>query len=347
MALTQSRRPRSIRQQAAIGYVRRSTDRQEQSIGDQKKAIDRYCHEQGLHLLRFYIDDAISGTSTIGRNAFQQMVADAKHDNCDFGHVVVYDVKRFGRIDNDEAGYWRHMLRTHGVAVAYVSENFAGDGTDDLLRPVKQWQAREESKDLAKVTIRGLLSRHRPEESPSQEMVAAIRLAVVGSLPGGGAGGWWMGGAPPYGFDLRYESQSGEFLFHLRYQRDGSKHMLDQDGRHTRTLQRRESVAVSKRDRCRLVPSEQSRVSVIKRIFHMYVDEGRGFKAIASALNRDGVPPHAGQSGRNTTAGSGLSRPSVRYSATQPMAAIWSGTAEPMHASSASQKVTPSSARAW
>ena len=34
------------------------------------------------------------------------------------------------------------------MEVIYVSEGFNGDDTDDLLRPVKQWQARQESKDL-------------------------------------------------------------------------------------------------------------------------------------------------------------------------------------------------------
>jgi DNA invertase Pin-like site-specific DNA recombinase len=97
---------------------------------------------------------------------------DAQRPDCPFRYVIVYDVKRFGRVDNDEAGYYRHILRMAGVEVLYVSENFNGDGTDDLLRPVKQWQAREESKDLSKVTIRGLLSRVQA--------------------------GWWMGGVPPY-----------------------------------------------------------------------------------------------------------------------------------------------------
>ena len=87
--------------QRAVGYVRRSTDRQEQSIPDQKRAIEKYVAEHGLRLLRFYVDDAISGTSTVGRRAFQAMMADAKRPSCDFGMIVVYDVKRFGRIDND------------------------------------------------------------------------------------------------------------------------------------------------------------------------------------------------------------------------------------------------------
>jgi DNA invertase Pin-like site-specific DNA recombinase len=99
------------------------------------------------------------------------MIQDAQKTSRSFDKIIVYDVKRFGRIDNDEAGYYRHILRTNGVQVLYVSENFNGDTTDDLLRPVKQWRARQESKDLSKVTIRGLLSKAQT--------------------------GFWMGGVPP------------------------------------------------------------------------------------------------------------------------------------------------------
>jgi DNA invertase Pin-like site-specific DNA recombinase len=173
--------------------------------------------------VRCYTDDAISGTSALGRKAFQQMLADAQRPGCEFGVIVCYDVKRFGRVDNDEAGYYRHLLRTHGVEVAYASENFTGDGTDDLLRPVKQWQARQESKDLSKVTIRGLLSRSQ--------------------------GGWWMGGVPPHGYDLRYENDRGEFLFILRHMPDGSKEMRDRKGKLVRTLARGESFHLQARPR--------------------------------------------------------------------------------------------------
>ncbi len=57
---------KATQSRSAVGYVRRSTDRQEQSIPDQQRAIERYTEEHGLHLLRFYIDDAVSGTSTVG-----------------------------------------------------------------------------------------------------------------------------------------------------------------------------------------------------------------------------------------------------------------------------------------
>ena len=50
----------AARARAAIGYVRRSTDRQEQSIPDQKKAIEKYTDDHELRLLLFYLDDVIS-----------------------------------------------------------------------------------------------------------------------------------------------------------------------------------------------------------------------------------------------------------------------------------------------
>ena len=252
----------------AVGYIRRSTDRQEQSIPDQKKAIETYAAEHGLRLGQFYIDDAVSGTSSLGRRAFQRMMKEAQSPAKPFDLIVVYDVKRFGRVDNDEAGYYRHLLRTHGVEVRYVSENFNGDATDDLLRPVKQWQARQESKDLSKVTIRGLLSKMED---------------------GTGPGGWWMGGAGPYGYDLRYETADGAFLFMVRYMPDGSKQVLDEAGSLTRTLARGESLSTSQRDRAKLALSSPERVEVVKRIFTLYTDLGKGFRSVAQALNQDGV----------------------------------------------------------
>jgi len=214
------------------------------------------------------VDDAISGTSTIGRRAFQQMIADAQKTNSQFDKIVVYDVKRFGRIDNDEAGYYRHILRTNGVEVIYVSENFNGDVTDDLLRPVKQWQARQESKDLSKVTIRGLLSKVE--------------------------GGWWMGGTPPYGYDLRYENAEGKFLFIIRFMPDGSKQLLDEQGNVTRTLTRGESLNISKRDQAKLVFSDDQRVKTLRQLFQMYAEQGNGYKSLAATLNQQGIPTARG-----------------------------------------------------
>jgi DNA invertase Pin-like site-specific DNA recombinase len=260
----EDRSRQGVRAKSAVGYCRRSTDRQEQSIPDQKKAVEEFATGEGLRVVRWYVDDAISGTSVAGRKAFQQLMADAQRDGCDFGFVIVYDVKRFGRVDNDEAGYYRHILKSHGVEVLYASENFSGDYTDDLLRPVKQWQARQESKDLSKVTIRGLISRQ-----PS---------------------GAWMGGVPPHGYDLRYENDRGEFLFILRHMPDATKQMMKENGKVMRKLARGESLNISKRDRAKLIPGDPARIETIRKMFKMYSQEGKGLTAISDWLNRNKVP---------------------------------------------------------
>ena len=199
-----------------VGYLRRSTDRQEQSIDDQRQVIEGYAVNNGYNVIDYYIDDAISGASSEGRASFLRLIHDAKQGDCPFKFVLVYDIKRFGRVDNDEAGYYRYQLRRNGVEIIYVSEGFNGDDTDDLLRPVKQWQARQELKDLSKVTIRGLLSR--------------------------ADGGWWMGGIPPYGYDLAYYDGSGQYLCTVRFMEDGSKQVLDQDSNVTRTVPKGERL---------------------------------------------------------------------------------------------------------
>ena len=261
----------------AAGYLRRSTDRQEQSISDQKGAILKYAAENDFEVIRFYIDDAISGSTTEGRKGFLKMIADVQRDDCPFRFVLVYDVKRFGRVDNDEAGHYRFLLRQRGIEITYVSENFGGDDTDDLIRPVKQWQARQESKDLSKVTIRGLLSLSE--------------------------GGWWLGGVPPYGYDLQYCDSCGKPYMTVRFVATGEKEIYDAKGNLQRVIPRGERFSTSEKDKVRLVLSTRDRVSLIQRMFDLYVSGGMGFKSIVDVLNREGIPsPRDGNWSKNTHA---------------------------------------------
>ena len=99
---------------AAI-YLRRSTDKQDRSIEDQRAEIHRYAEDHGYELVREYVDDAISGASTIGRKSFKRMIEDAKRPHCPFRFILVYDIKRFSRGDTDEAGHYRFLLKEKGI----------------------------------------------------------------------------------------------------------------------------------------------------------------------------------------------------------------------------------------
>ena len=60
-----------------MAYLRRSTDKQEQSLDDQRTEVMRYADENGYEVVDEYVDDAVSGTSAAARPAFRRMIDDA------------------------------------------------------------------------------------------------------------------------------------------------------------------------------------------------------------------------------------------------------------------------------
>jgi hypothetical protein len=80
----------------------------------------------------------------------------------------------------------------------------------------------------------------------------------------------------------------------VRYGHDLAKQILDEDGKVVRVVPRGESLTLSKRDRCKLVPSAPERVQAIRSIFSWYVNQGSGFKGVADRLNQQGLPSPRG-----------------------------------------------------
>jgi DNA invertase Pin-like site-specific DNA recombinase len=245
-------------------YLRRSTERQEQSIEDQRRALSDHALKHGLEVVSEYVDDAVSGALTVDRLAFLRMIEEAQGRPPPFREVLVYDVSRFGRIDNDEAGYYRHLLTKAGVEVVYVAEGLSGDESDDLLLPVKQFMASKYVKDLSKVTLRGQVSRVEK--------------------------GRWCGGRPPYGYDLRYVSAAGEPLFTVRFLPSGEREIRRLDGALERVIPRREELPVASTDRAELALGDPGRAAVVRRIFGSYVAEDLGYSRIVDRLNAEGIP---------------------------------------------------------
>ena len=119
----------------AVGYARRSTDMQDRSIPDQKAYVEKWAAEHGYAIIRWFVDDAISGTSTRGRDAFSRLIAEAEA-GADFGTVVVYDISRFSRGGTNETGFFLHRLRLAKVEVVFVDSEVVQQfgPTDDLKK---------------------------------------------------------------------------------------------------------------------------------------------------------------------------------------------------------------------
>lgn len=134
-------------------YARYSSDRQtEQSIEGQLKECYAYAERNGYHVLREYIDRAISGT-TDRRAEFQQMIEDSAKKS--FQGVLVYQLDRFARNRYDSATY-KAKLKKNGVRVLSARENISEDASGVLMEAVLEGMAEYYSVELSQKIRRGM-----------------------------------------------------------------------------------------------------------------------------------------------------------------------------------------------
>jgi len=164
----------------AWAFYRRSTDKQELSVEDQRRACHDFAASRGWHILREFepMKGWGSGLTIDQDPAFQEMIRLAERGDHGASYLIVYDVSRFGRLETQEKIYWEQRFRKQGgIQIVYVREDFKNDGSlgDTLLRVVKHAEAHEYSRKLSETTLRGAKSH-----------------ATLGHS---------TGGAAPYGYD--------------------------------------------------------------------------------------------------------------------------------------------------
>ena len=133
-------------------YLRMSTDHQQFSIDNQAEFIQKYAEDHNMQIIHTYDDEGKSGLSTIGRNNFNRLIEDVVTKRIKIEAVLVYDVSRFGRFqDNDEAGHYSYLLKYHGVKVIYCAENLPDQSPEIqmLTLPALRYAAGAYSKNLS------------------------------------------------------------------------------------------------------------------------------------------------------------------------------------------------------
>lgn len=110
----------------AAAYARYSTEHQsENSIEAQLNGINDYCRANDIEVVRTYIDEAQSGTST-NRTGFQNLIRGAEQRA--FQAVIIYDITRGSRDVVDWFSFRKEMLRL-GIQVISATERL-GDVLD-------------------------------------------------------------------------------------------------------------------------------------------------------------------------------------------------------------------------
>lgn len=243
----------------AVGYVRRSTDRQAKSIEDQRAEIMKYSEAHGYRIVRWFSDDAISGDLTEKREAYQQMIQAAQSPARPFEAILAYDQSRLGRSDIFEFGFYMHTLRLAGVKVHFVAENIPEGDHSQLLAAVGQGQKHMLLKQISKDTLRGQISNLEQ--------------------------GYEAGRQAPYGYDLAILSRDGRPLRIVRRvsvskRRDELGNLLPPErqqppiyqvltpgGKLVETVEG--AFPRNEGEHTRLVPGDPDRQAVVREIFRM------------------------------------------------------------------------------
>ena len=158
----------------AAAYVRMSTRHQQYSTSNQLDVIREYAAQRQMEVVSVYSDEGKSGLNIRGREAFRRMLDDVKTGRADFSCILVYDVSRWGRFqDQDERGHHKHTCRRAGIAVHYCAEQFENDGSpvSAIVEGVKGVMSSEYSRELSTKVFQG-----------------ACRLIQLGFKQGGTAG---------------------------------------------------------------------------------------------------------------------------------------------------------------
>ncbi len=142
----------------AVAYVRMSTDLQQYSTENQKAVIERYAAENDMEIVATYSDEARSGLRYENRPQLQQMLADAQCTESGFDTILVYDISRWGRFqDQDEGASLEFACRKARVQVHYCMEQFVNDGSpmSTVIKSLKRYMAAEHSRVLSEKVFAG------------------------------------------------------------------------------------------------------------------------------------------------------------------------------------------------
>src|SRR5258706_1628373 len=121
---------------------------------------------------RKMVRSPLRGLKIKNRMGLTQLIEDVRSGLADFGHLLVFDVSRWGRFqDIDESAHYEFICKQSGVKVAYCAEQFDNDGSliSSIVKNIKRVMAAEYSRELS-----------------AKVHAAAVRLAGLGFKMGGG-----------------------------------------------------------------------------------------------------------------------------------------------------------------
>ena len=139
-----------------IRLSREDGDKQEsESIGNQRKILQRYVKENNLCLVKEYVDDGISGT-TFDRTGFKEMLQDIENQSINM--IITKDLSRLGRNTSKVLDYIEEYFPKRNIRYVAITDGIDTylDSTNNDITPFKAIMNDMYAKDISK-KIRSVL----------------------------------------------------------------------------------------------------------------------------------------------------------------------------------------------
>ena len=108
-----------------FAYLRLSNEEaqggESSSITNQRMIVQNYCKQNGITLVREFVDDGYSG-GNFDRPAFQEMMKQLRQGKANT--VITKDLSRLGRDMREASYYAEQFFPEHGIHYIAISDNF-------------------------------------------------------------------------------------------------------------------------------------------------------------------------------------------------------------------------------
>ena len=141
----------------AYGYVRVSTDKQEELSPDsQEKLLREYAAKNNIVILKIFFELGISGRKADKRPEFQKMIGLAKSSDHPVDVILVWKFSRFARNQEESIVYKSLLRKQSNVDVVSVSEPLIDGPFGSLIERIIEWMDEYYSIRLSGEVLRGM-----------------------------------------------------------------------------------------------------------------------------------------------------------------------------------------------
>lgn len=146
-----------MNQRYGYGYVRVSTDKQEELSPDsQEKLLRDYARKNNIVLLKIFFEIGVSGRKAEKRPQFQDMIGAAKSKDHPVDVILVWKYSRFARNQEESIVYKSLLKKQNNVDVISVSEPLIDGPFGSLIERIIEWMDEYYSIRLSGEVFRGM-----------------------------------------------------------------------------------------------------------------------------------------------------------------------------------------------